>query len=284
MKIPNRLITALTLYFLLACGSQPTTDNPAENSNSSAPSPSSEPASNSSNNNLPSDELDRLTERFIGTYAVLSTVTTVQTLPLIGESNTITHAYSLNTISRTDDGFGVSEKGCHVTSIPESGITTEISDVIPQSIPTTIHPIYIWEENGTLQWSRPEKTVLMGAMLDNPANDVLPTSADDSRVWDQDQDGKPGITVSVSGFISGDIYVVQRTINSYSGTITNDDNFEGLIHEHGEQNVLDATNPMLSQNIPTQPHTDPSLNTIQMIRVDTDTTCEQFIQQKESLF
>ena len=34
---------------------------------------------------------------------------------------------------------------------------------------------------------------------------LAPLDASDPRIWDQDEDGNPGVTVNVSGFATGDI-------------------------------------------------------------------------------
>ena len=284
------LLLLISLPTIIGCGNpEQSHSTPRDPSASNTPPPDSTgPASDTTPPVPPPEaspsELDQFEERFAGTYGLRNSVTTVQSLPLMGESNTLTLAYAIATISRDGDGFIISEKGCHVDSMPESGISTVIPDAVPRSIPTTPQPFHLWEENGEVQWSRPEKVVLMGVQLENPANDELPSSSDDGRIWDQDEDGNPGITVTVEGFVSGDIYVIQRTFSSYTGVVGDDDNFTGWVDELGQQQVIGATNPMLNQNIPTEPHPDPDQSTVQLVRLAGATTCDELIQQKDSLF
>lgn len=83
----------------------------------------------------------------------------------------------------------------------------------------------------------------MGAVLASPGTDTLPTAADDPRVIDQDNDGNPGITVSLTGLsLSGQLYAVQRQITSFTGIPVSPDRIEGAVTFTTEQNVV-GSNP-----------------------------------------
>jgi hypothetical protein len=58
--------------------------------------------------------------------------------------------------------------------------------------------------------------IVIGARLDKPVTDALPTSSSDARVVDQDRDGKPGVTISAMGF---SVYGAVRAIFSLDGTV-----------------------------------------------------------------
>ena len=72
--------------------------------------------------------------------------------------------------------------------------------------------------------------------MEDPASDPLPTSADDPLVWDQDEDGNPGISIEVLQ-PEGYRYMVRRSIwNLGAPTISSDGtqltgNFPFQVHE-----------------------------------------------------
>jgi hypothetical protein len=80
-------------------------------------------------------------------------------------------------------------------------------------------------------------TEAFGAALASPA-DPLPTSTSDPRVIDQDGDGKPGITVVVTGVTSGTIFAVQSQTTSIRAIAVAPDRLEGALTFTSAQNVL----------------------------------------------
>jgi hypothetical protein len=58
--------------------------------------------------------------------------------------------------------------------------------------------------------------------MDDPYSDPLPEDADDPRVWDQDDDGHPGVTVHVFA-PEGDRYMVRRAVWSLAAGEASED-------------------------------------------------------------
>ena len=71
------------------------------------------------------------------------------------------------------------------------------------------------EESGVRLATEPA-AVVIGARLQSPVTDALPTSSSDSRVVDQDGDGKPGVTISAMGF---NVYGAVRAIFELDGRV-----------------------------------------------------------------
>jgi hypothetical protein len=116
---------------------------------------------------------------------------------------------------------------------------------------------------------------VVGAALADPANGPLPTDPSDPAVYDQDQDGNPGITVKVSGIVSGDLYVVQRQKDELKGIAISNDRVVGSYSFTSEQNIL-ATNPTALKLLATQTALTDSrecASTFVMVRLAAGATC-----------
>ena len=121
----------------------------------------------------------------------------------------------------------------------------------------------------------PMHTQVVGATLADPVNDSLPTDPNDPTVFDQDQDGNPGITIKLSGVASGDLYVVQRQKDEMTGIAVTNDRVVGHYSFTSEQNVL-ASNPEWLKGLATQTAvTDgrPCASMFIMVRLAAGTTC-----------
>jgi len=116
---------------------------------------------------------------------------------------------------------------------------------------------------------------LLGVELEQPADDALPTEADDPRVFDMDQDGFPGVTVHVEQDLlgAGDVYVLQRTSTELIGTVLSDDRIEGHVEIEPEQVVLGATSWWLELDTDQRPDPDPEHNFFALQRLEPGATC-----------
>jgi hypothetical protein len=156
-------------------------------------------------------------------------VATVQDVPVLGKQPSTSHGFAVVTIARNGGGLSMTERACHVEIVGSGSVTTTVPDAIAASIPGQPHELRAWEESGKVKWARPLVIVPVGVKLADPAKDVLPTDASDSRIWDQDGDGQPGVTVKVAGFASGDIFVVQRQANALGGDVDASGGLSGLV-------------------------------------------------------
>jgi len=87
-----------------------------------------------------------------------------------------------------------------------------------------------------------------GVTLADPEDDPMPASADDPHVIDEDDDGKPGVTLKLGEDIC-EMYVVQRSISFYSGELVAADFLAGTFHGPFQQVVLDGSEPLcVSEN------------------------------------
>jgi hypothetical protein len=96
-------------------------------------------------------------------------------------------------------------------------------------------------------------------------DDPLPTSADDERVYDQDEDGHPGVTL-VLGSDLCEIYIVQRTRTRLSGEVVDGVRVEGTFWSDLDKVVLSATQSLCETENDLTPSLRPSR--FVLVRVD----------------
>ncbi len=162
--------------------------------------------------------------------------------------------------------------------------------VIPESYVDSLQPFvrrgrYAKGEQGAELFLLPSFAEVMGATLEDPFDDPLPTDVDDERVMDQDQDGNPGITIKLSGIASGDLYVVQRQTSVWTGIAVSTDRVEGHYGFTSEQYVLASDpaslKPLASQTAIVDP--DACASTFVMVRVDAESVCSDVLDD-DTLF
>ena len=162
-------------------------------------------------------EVDPIAELVEGWYVYRLQVTTESELPLIGLTESSIYNYGVAEIRKEGTGFVLVERHCLYAMSTSDYFTAEIDDAVPASIPPVSSSITFRDEGAELVWERAETVVVVGAELDDPRADELPTTAEDERVIDQDNDGNPGVTAHVDGLITADVYFVQRQRMAYSG-------------------------------------------------------------------
>jgi len=128
-------------------------------------------------------------------------------------------------------------------------------------------------------------TEVRGARLVDPVGDLLPVDALDPRVFDQDDDGQPGLTVHVSlaGLITGDTYVIERLTFALDGLLSDPDTVAGSIEWTSEQHVVAASDALLVMTYEHRPHPDVSRHVFVMRRVSPDWTCETARERRDEL-
>jgi len=308
MKTMTRITLAMMLSTLVACGTtntEQTSDPAVEGTTQPEDQNSSDSADETTNTNDSTDATDssapdtdpantgdadtpsmaaELASQFEGTFALRRSVTTSQDIPMMGPSEIVTTSWGYAQVTFDGEDLWFTEHGCHVESGGDSPVEVDIPDAIARSIQPAAVKLKVWQEGETVYWQRPETVTLLGVTLDDPKGDALPDDPSDNRVFDQDGDGNPGVTVKLAGFISGDLYVVQRTINTYRGTLIDTGVLTGSIEEFGEQSIMGSTNSMLEQDIPSEALNNPDDNVIKMVAVDAAIDCDTVVDLADTLF
>ncbi|OQC07633.1 MAG: hypothetical protein BWX80_00928 [Candidatus Hydrogenedentes bacterium ADurb.Bin101] len=109
----------------------------------------------------------------------------------------------------------------------------------------------------------------------------------DPLIKDDDNDGKPGVTVFITlfGLIRGEIYIARREIFQNDLTLYSDGSLRGSVRDDSEQLVVGASLDIL--NAPNNPDQwpDPGLNPILLIPIPEDIdTCEELMAHREAFF
>lgn len=221
-------------------------------------------------------------ERLVGTWATESRFATIQTVPFLGDQRSVSRAWGLVSIAQVGDTLQMTERGCRVQV--EGSTMTTIADAVPRSIEPQISTMEFVTEGGVISWIRPESAVSVGFRAAGPT-DALPTEPTDPRVFDQDGDGNPGVTASISGIASGDVYVVQWARAWHEGTLGTSGPILGVNHADGSsQQTIGASTSLLDMDIPSRPDTNRADDTIRMIPLSGDYDCDRLVAESATIF
>jgi hypothetical protein len=190
-------------------------------------------------------------EDFSGTWVMLQQTVTVAELPVIADVEATTRAVSLMHLVHEDDRLVGEGPLCALTLDSTSSLVTmELPDAFRRALPPVQLDAKLTRREGKLAFHQSPRTLVVGAKVE--PNTPLPSDAKDKRVIDQDRDGKPGVTVRVSGIVSGEIYLVQRNTSRLYGA-RRGPAFTGRIEFSTEQRVLATTNPWLGDGPTSRP-------------------------------
>lgn len=122
------------------------------------------------------------------------------------------------------------------------------------------------------------------SLFDDPINDELPHDADDPRVIDFDDDGHPGLTSQVLGFVKGEVYVIMRMMRDMTGLLINEGLVEGSINSSVEMITLGADPEYIAFQLDLQHYDDPLVNHFEMIKLDEDLACPVLYEREAEFF
>jgi hypothetical protein len=205
-----------------------------------------------------------------GTWAERQIHSEIDTLPIVGRVTSTSTTFLRVTIEQKGTSLLLRETYCSAKVDTRTAIA---STVIPPAFLLSLgeieRPASLDLSGPTIQFVSPWFTEVRGARLADPENDPLPTRPDDPRVFDQDGDGKPGLTVRlrVLGIVSGEAYVVQRVRYRMRGTVVTPDRIEGRIEWKNEQITIGATSTLFEANTSGEPNPDPEKSTFVFQRI-----------------
>jgi hypothetical protein len=200
-----------------------------------------------------------------GTWVMRLTGSQAVSAPIVGIVHTKSVFYVLATLTQNGTNWVANGRYCDRVEMDPS--TNIVQVIIPAPWAHTEKPVtrtggkLALASDGNWVLTFPLLTEIAGAVLASDS-DPLPTAADDPRVIDEDGDGHPGITVSLSGqSLSGNLYSVQKQMTSITAIAVAQDRVEGALAYSSLQNVLSSTPSSLAalypQNQP--PASDPIL-------------------------
>lgn len=202
-----------------------------------------------------------------------------------GPLSTFIVSYGFTDLVIEDGELVAYDRFCSAEYIANQPFETIFSDEATQAIQPPGAVVNVYQENGVWKLRRPATPTLNG--IDGDPNVPLSTDRNDPLLSDDDNDGKPGVTVVVKlfGFIEGEIYIARREIFANEMTLYSDGSLRGKVIDDSEQLVIGASLAILdTPNNPPQ-RRDPGLNPIILIPVSDDIdTCEELMAIRDSLF
>lgn len=177
------------------------------------------------------------------------------------------------------------DRFCHAEHKANQNMTTTFPDAATQAIRPRSAIVEVYQEDGAWKIWRPPTPTLIG--IDGNPGEPLSMDPGDPLVNDDDNDGKPGVTVYVElfGFIRGEIYIARREIFQNDLTLYSDGTLRGTVIDDSEQLVLGASLGIL--NTPNDPDQwdDPGLSPIILVPIPEGIdTCEELMALRDSLF
>ena len=179
------------------------------------------------------------------------------------------------------------EELCDISATEAHGNQTSFPDAFVATMPIREHSGLLSAAEVGASFSTDTFINVDGADLDNPGAESLPTSSGDSRVWDQDSDGEPGITVHIdAGWpATGNIYLVQRSEFAYEGLVVAQDRVEVYVDYSQEQSILGSSNPVLTMaDVVPEPNPDPTTSYAIFQQIDEGSDCRDIKRDRGTLF
>lgn len=177
------------------------------------------------------------------------------------------------------------DRFCRAEYKANQDFLTAFPDEATQAILPRSAIVDVYEENGAWKIRRPATPTLIG--IDGNPDSPLSMDPNDPLINDDDNDGKPGVTVFVKlfGLIEGEIYLARREVFQNDVTLYSDGSLQGTVVDDSEQLVVGASLGIL--NAPNNPDQwdDPGLNPIILVPIPDDIdTCEELMANRDSLF
>jgi hypothetical protein len=206
-----------------------------------------------------------------GRWALVEVMPGLADLPIVGHVELTTISALFVDVTQSGSRLALSQTYVFVdVKMSPSVVTTTVPEAFVSSLPVVVRPAELQPAiDGWTLVSKPH-TEVRGAHLADPLHDSLPSSPSDPRVFDQDGDGHPGLTVHVrlAGVVSGNTYVVQRLTTALRGSVDDASTITGTVYWTGEENVIAASNPLLKMSYTYTADATSTDNVFVMRRVD----------------
>jgi len=221
-----------------------------------------------------------------GLWVLVEVMPALIDLPLIGRIELATVVGLLVDIEQQGRGLLLRRTYCFqdVRATPPL-VTTIIPDRFIAALPPDSVTAWLEETAGGWRFVQDACVEIRGARLADPEREALPTHALDPRVFDQDRDGQPGLTIRVlvAGLLGGDLYIVNRTCARLDGWVLEDSSVAGAVIWSSEQNVIGACDPLLRSSFEYVLHPDSSRHFFLLRRIDEPDPCRVIRDSLERL-
>ncbi len=225
-------------------------------------------------------------QRLVGHYAMRQrSAATASALGMKFKS--LATGYMLVDVAEREGKLVWSQRGCKSEILNEPASTTvSVADSVPRTTPPLEAGVVVSKNGDVFEWERGQASIALG-FYDRDPSEPLPTDKKDPRVYDQESDGKPGITVHIRTEVlrrkvEGDTYNAQRLHSRLRGSYDGN-RLLGQAFETTETQVLEATDPTLAVKL-TPKRDDAGDNSVLLVKVPQGLSCDQLVQTIDQLF
>jgi hypothetical protein len=198
---------------------------------------------------------------------------------------TLIISYGFTDLDVVDGELVATESFCFSEHRSDQPISVELSDEATQAIRPESTPVRLTERDGRLGFFRPETPTGIGVTLENPAQDPLPTDPSDPRISDDDGDGRPGVTATISApGLSGELYLARREIFAYDVTEQPDGTLAGDVIDRSEQLVIGASDDAFVTDAQWTQHPERARSPILLVPVERSWDCERLRAERPDVF
>lgn len=165
-------------------------------------------------------------------------------------------------------------------------VLTVPEDVYRKVAESTDERVFVNHDRGTYEAT---KHIQLWGLKDlpEPFDTPLPTTKEEAaesphaeRIFDMDEDGKPGVTTFATGPIEGEIYVIQRKTVDLEGVILGSDRALGFARNTNEALTIGTDNPLLDRQSEgsAEPWPDPKESWFEEVRLDDGADCDDVME------
>lgn len=220
-----------------------------------------------------------------GRWAQLQVTTALVELPIGGPYESKLETLVLVDIEQDEERLVLEETVCAIESEgPSTLVETTYPDAFIAAMSGRKRAAELAYEEGRFLYREPKSYRTSGVELADPSGERLPETVDDPRVRDPDGDGHPGLTVEVSGFVTGQVFMVQKGWSELSGRLRSARQIEGRVRWSSDQSVLDATHRFLTHPPVSRPHPSEDRHFFRMARVPGGATCAEVRAHADRIF
>jgi hypothetical protein len=154
-----------------------------------------------------------------------------------------------------------------------------------QAIKPRVQEVELSHTDGQWRIYRPATPTLLG--IDGDPSLPLSTDPEDPNLTDPDEDGNPGVTVTltVGRFFSGEIYLTRREIFSNYLTLNSNGTLSGYVEDRSEQFVVGASKRILNQASNSVQHPDKGLSPLLLVPIQEEIdTWEELRDLRDEIF
>jgi hypothetical protein len=217
-----------------------------------------------------------------GRWASLETQTAIVTLESLGQMEQVSTSLYL----AVHDGDNVTFELCDWATTDDTGLyTTLMSPALLGSLEPLDRTFSVDSVLGGFEYKVTQGVTLRGVNLSDAMAEAMPTAKDDSRIYDQDGDSKPGVTLVIQGTLQGELHVIHRHKAALTGTLISDERIEGRAAWTTEQVILGSNPAALEEQKPVAvTHPDPAKSHFTMVKIGDNDTCADILAKRDSLF